>query len=53
MSAKGEKYTSKKAMKKHEMVEGPMARMKEYGSKTGGMKKVAKKAVVKKMGKKK
>jgi hypothetical protein len=54
MSVKGEKYASKKAMKKHEMMEGPAARMKEYGSKTGGMKKaVAKKAVVKKMGKKK
>ena len=63
MSAKGEKYKSKKSMMKHEMVEGPGARMKEYGSKTAGMKKavakksaikkVAKKAVVKKMGKKK
>lgn len=54
MSVKGEKYTSKKAMKAHEMGEGPAARMKEYGSKTGGMKKKAvkkvatKKAVVKK-----
>lgn len=49
MSVKGEKYTSKKAMKKHELSEGPAARLKEYGSKTGGMKKT----VVKKMGKKK
>ena len=38
MSAKGEKYKSKAAEKKHEMTEGPKARMKEYGSKTGGMK---------------
>ena len=54
MSMKGEKYKSPKAMKRHEMVEGPGARFKEYGSKTGGMKKaVAKKAVAKKMGKKK
>ena len=45
MSVKGEKYASKKAMKKHEMTEGPAARLKEYGSKTGGMKKaVAKKS---------
>lgn len=43
MSAKGEKYKSKKAMMKHEMTEGPKARMKEYGSKTGGVKKKAKK----------
>jgi hypothetical protein len=49
MSAKGEKYASKKAMMKHEKTEGPAARMKEYGSKTGGMKKSA----PKKMGKKK
>jgi hypothetical protein len=41
MSAKGEKYKSGSAMKKHEMSEGPKARMKEYGSKTGGMKKTA------------
>ena len=54
MSAKGEKYKSMAAMKKHEMGEGPAARLKEYGSKTGGMKKpVAKKSVAKKMGKKK
>jgi hypothetical protein len=54
MSVKGEKYASKSAMMKHEMKEGPAARLKEYGSKTGGMKKaVAKKATPKKMGKKK
>ena len=45
MSMKGEKYASKKAMKKHEKGEGAKERMKEYGSK--------KKAAVKKMGKKK
>ena len=48
MSVKGEKYTSKKSMKAHEMGEGPMARMKEYGSKTAGMKKKAVKKVAKK-----
>lgn len=50
MSAKGEKYKSKSAMKKHEGMEGPAARMKEYGSKTGGMtpKKAAKKMAAKK-----
>lgn len=56
MSVKGEKYKSMAAMKKHEMGEGPAARKKEYGSTKGGMfakKAVAKKAVVKKMGKKK
>lgn len=54
MSVKGEKYSSKKAMMKHEKMEGPAARMKEYGSKTGGMKKAsAKKSTPKKMGKKK
>lgn len=57
MSAKGEKYKSMAAMKKHEMGEGPAARKKEYGSAKGGIfgpkKAVAKKAVVKKMGKKK
>jgi len=41
MSAKGEKYKSKAAEKKHEMGEGPKARMKEYGSKTAGVKKAA------------
>jgi len=46
MSAKGEMYKSAKMKKKHEMKEGASARMKEYGSKTGGMS--AKKAVKKK-----
>jgi len=46
MSVKGEKYTSKKAMMKHEKSEGPKQRMMEYGKK-----KVKK--TVKKMGKKK
>jgi hypothetical protein len=45
MSVKGEKYKSMAAMKKHEKMEGPAARMKEYGTK--------KKAAPKKMGKKK
>lgn len=31
MSAKGEKYASKKAMKKHEGSEGSKERMSEYG----------------------
>jgi len=56
MSAKGEKYASKKAMMKHEMNEGPAARKKEYGSAKAGIfpkKAVAKKAVAKRMGKKK
>ena len=54
MSVKGEKYASKKAMMKHETSEGPAARKKEYGSVKGGMfAKSAKKAAVKKMGKKK
>lgn len=50
MSAMGEKYKSKSMMKKHEKMEGKKERMMEYGSKK---KAVAKKAVVKKMGKKK
>jgi len=33
MSAKGEKYLSKKGMKSHEKSEGSKERMKEYGSK--------------------
>jgi hypothetical protein len=56
MSVKGEKYASKKAMMKHETSESPAMRKKEYGSVKGGMfakKAVAKKAAVKKMGKKK
>lgn len=48
MSAKTEKYTSKKAMKKHEGKEGKKEMMMEYGKKTA-MKKMA----MKKMGKKK
>jgi len=47
MSVKGEKYTSKRAMKAHEFGEGPAARMKEYGSKTGGLKKTVKKTAKK------
>ena len=43
MSAKGEKYASKKAMMKHEKSEGAKERKMEYGSKTGGMKKGGKK----------
>ena len=42
MSMKGEKYASKKAMKKHEKGEGAKERMMEYGKKS-----------VKKTGKKK
>lgn len=33
MSVKGEKYTSKKAMMKHEKTEPMSARKKEYGAK--------------------
>ena len=40
MSAKGEKYTSKKAMKKHEGSEGKKAMIMEYGKKAA-MKKMA------------
>ena len=50
MSVKGEKYTSKTAKKKHEKTEGRKEMMMEYGK---VKKVVAKKAVVKKMGKKK
>ena len=56
MSMKKEKYTSKKAMMKHEKSESPAMRMKEYGSAKGGLfNKVStkKKAMPKKMGKKK
>ena len=52
MSMKGEKYKSKKAMMKHEKMEGPKERMMEYGKKKA-VKKTAKKAAVKKMAKKK
>jgi len=38
MSAKGEKYKSKGAMKKHEMGEGKMERKMEYGSKASASK---------------
>jgi len=47
MSAKGEKYNSMSAMKKHEGKEGAKERMMEYG------KPAKKKAVVKKAAKKK
>lgn len=59
MSVKKEKYASMKAMMKHEKSESPAMRKKEYGSATGGLfgkkavKKSAKKALPKKMGKKK
>ena len=33
MSVKGEKYSSKKSMMKHEKSEGAKERMKEYGKK--------------------
>ena len=46
MSAKGEMYKSKKAMKKHEKSEGAKERMMEYGKK-----KAAKKPSMKKKGK--
>lgn len=44
MSVKGEMYKSKKAMMKHEKMESPAMRMKEYGTKKKVAKKVAKKA---------
>jgi hypothetical protein len=37
MSVKGEKYKSKKAMKKHEKSEGKKERMMEYGKKSSKM----------------
>jgi len=43
MSAKGEKYKSMAAKKRHEMVEGPAMRLKEYGVKKKTAKKIAKK----------
>jgi hypothetical protein len=53
MSVKGEKYTSKKSMMKHEKTEPMSARVKEYGKKAA-KKSVAKKSPAKKsMGKKK
>ena len=51
MSVKGEKYASKSAMMKHEKTEPMSQRMKEYGK--TAVKKSAKKAMPKKMGKKK
>ena len=53
MSAKGEKYTSKKAMKKHEKTEPMSAMVMEYGKKKAMKKASVKKVVMKKMGKKK
>ena len=59
MSMKNEKYKSMKTMMKHEKTESPAMPKKEYGSATGGLfnkkavKKSAKKAAPKKMGKKK
>ncbi len=47
MSVKKEKYTSKKAMKKHESSEGRKEMMMEYGFKKT-VKKAAKKAAKKK-----
>jgi ATP-dependent protease HslVU (ClpYQ) peptidase subunit len=43
MSAKGEKYKSMAAKKKHEKMEGPKERMMEYGKKKAVKKAVAKK----------
>lgn len=39
MSVKGEKYASKKAMKKHEKMEGAKERKMEYGVKKPKLKK--------------
>lgn len=39
MSVKGEKYKSKKAMKRHEKMEGSKERMMEYGPKKKAKKK--------------
>jgi hypothetical protein len=47
MSAKGEKYKSKKAMMRHEKTEPMSQRIKEYGKKAA-MKKMATKKKVKK-----
>lgn len=41
MSSKGEKYKGKKAMMKHEGMEGAKERMMEYGKKSAGKKKAA------------
>lgn len=48
MSVKGEKYKSMAAKKKHEKMEGPAMRMKEYGKKA--VKKTAKKSMSRKKG---
>lgn len=48
MSMKNEKYKSISAMKKHEKMESPAMRMKEYGPKKTAKKKVAKKTMPKK-----
>ena len=45
MSAKGEKYKSMAAKKKHEKGEGAKERMMEYGKKKVAKKTVAKKSV--------
>jgi len=42
MSAKGEKYKSMKAMKKHEKTEGKIERKMEYGVKKPKLKKKGK-----------
>lgn len=47
MSAKGEKYKSKKAMMKHEGMEGAKERMMEYGKKAAKKKMAAKKKKMK------
>ena len=44
MSVKGEKYKSMAAKKKHEKMEGPAMRLKEYGAKKKAAKKTAKKS---------
>lgn len=48
MSAKGEKYASKKMMMKHEKTEGKKERMMEYGPKGAKKKAAAKKTAMKK-----
>ena len=44
MSVKGEKYSSKKAMKKHEKTEGKKERMMEYGKPFAAKKTASKKS---------
>jgi hypothetical protein len=48
MSAKNEKYASKKAMKKHEGSEGKKEMMMEYGKKFAVKKMAVKKPTIKK-----